>query len=75
MTNSILPSIGSKIVWSENPNTIWVVDHHLPTLNQFEAHIDGNPLEGARFDLAQLKGAEITATRLCSLKIGKLINS
>ena len=59
MKNSILPSIGSKIVWSANPNSVWVVDHHLPALNQFEAHIEGNPLWGARFDLAQLQGAVI----------------
>ena len=57
---SKLPSIGSKIVWSAHPNTVWVVDNHLPALNQFEAHIEGNPLEGARFDLDQLQGAEIT---------------
>ena len=54
-----LPSIGSKIIWPANPQLVWIVDHHLPQLNQFEAHIEGNPLEGARFDLDQLKGAEI----------------
>jgi hypothetical protein len=59
MTNSNLPSIGSKIVWSAHPDTVWVVDHHLPQLNQFEAHIEGKPLEGARFDLDQLEGSEI----------------
>jgi hypothetical protein len=54
-----LPAIGSKIFWSANPDIVWIVDHHLPSLNQFEAHIEGNPLEGNRFDLAQLKDAEI----------------
>lgn len=60
MKTSNLPSIGSKIVWSANPQLVWVVDHHLPALNQFEAHIEDNPLEGARFELAQLEGAQIT---------------
>ncbi len=54
-----LPNIGSKIIWSANPHLVWIVDHHLPQLNQFEAHIEGNPLEGARFDLDQLQGAKI----------------
>ena len=57
---SQLPSIGSKIVWSANPEFVWVVDHHLPLLNQFEAHLEGKPLEGVRFDLAQLSSATIT---------------
>lgn len=57
---SKLPSIGSKIVWSANPDSVWVVDHHIPALNQFEAHIEGNPSFGARFDLDQLDGAEIS---------------
>jgi hypothetical protein len=55
-----LPSIGSRIVWSANPDTVWIVDHHIPALNQFEAHLEGNPLEGARFDLDQLEGAEVS---------------
>lgn len=59
MTTSQLPSIGSKIIWSANPDNVWVVDHHIPALNQFEAHLEGNALEGARFDLAQLEGAKI----------------
>ena len=59
---SQLPNIGSKIVWSANPELVWVVDHHLPLLNQFEAHLEGNPLEGARFDLAQLRDTIITLT-------------
>ncbi len=54
-----LPSIGSKIIWSSNPELVWVVDHHLTSLNQFEAHLEGNPLEGNRFDLDQLQGAKI----------------
>lgn len=57
--NYFYPNLGSKIVWSETPDIVWVVDHHLPQLNQFEAHIEGKPLEGARFDLNQLEGAEI----------------
>jgi hypothetical protein len=56
---SELPSIGSRIVWSAKPDAVWVVDHHLPQLNQFEAHVEGNPLEGNRFDLDQLQGAEV----------------
>jgi len=60
MTTSQLPSIGSKIVWSANPDLVWIVDHHIPALNQFEAHLEGNPLEGARFDLDQLEGAEVS---------------
>jgi len=60
ITPSELPSIGSKIVWSANPDTVWVVDHHIPAFNQFEAHIEGNPSCGARFDLDQLEGAEIS---------------
>jgi hypothetical protein len=59
MNNSKLPTIGSKIIWSSNPAIVWVVDHHIPSLNQFEAHLEGNPLEGVRFDIAQLHGAEI----------------
>lgn len=54
-----LPLIGSKIVWSANPDKVWVVDHHLPELNQFEAHLEDSPLEAVRFDLDQLQGAEI----------------
>jgi len=61
MTTSQLPSIGSKIVWSANPNLVWVVDHHILAFNQFEAHLEDNILEGARFDLVQLQGAEIRA--------------
>lgn len=59
MNNENLPNIGSKIIWSANPDIVWVVDHHLPSLNQFEAHLEGKPLEGVRFDLAQLEGAKI----------------
>jgi len=54
-----LPTIGTKIIWSANPDIVWVVDHLLPSLNQFEAHLEGNPLEANRFDLDQLKDAEI----------------
>lgn len=57
--NNQLPSIGTKIIWSANPKLVWIVDHHLPLLNQFEAHLEGNPLEGNRFDLEQLKDAKI----------------
>ena len=56
-----LPDIGAKIVWASQPQLIWVVDAHLPELNQFEAYIEGKPLEAARFDVAQLKGASIEA--------------
>ena len=51
--------LGSKIVWDATPQLVWIVDHHLPLLNQFEAHIEGNPLEGNRFDIDQLQGAKI----------------
>jgi len=57
--NINLPTIGSKIIWSANPDFVWIVDHHLPSLNQFEAHLEGNPLQGNRFDLDQLKDAKI----------------
>lgn len=57
--NINLPSIGTRIIWTANPKKVWIVDHRLPLLNQFEAHLEGNPLEGTRFDLDQLKDAKI----------------
>jgi len=56
-TEKTLPEIGTKLKWPEKPQNVWTVDAILPTLNQFEAYLNGDINAAARFDLSQLRHA------------------